>query len=394
MEPAATPTSLSSVFCVPSPSSVLNVCVRGLVMFALVFGLAADARADSASLLRGLDSDDPRTLSAGIAAIEAQPASPELADVLFAAGRACEDRLHDPARALAIYERILRETPNASVAIAAERRAQQLRASRGHAREAADLAELIANADRYTPTDIERRAEALARGSWPGALDAALWLADWSCRIRRFAQAQTRYADLLQRAPSSPQAPLARRNAAGCALEAGDWTRAEELANALPHGDPIDVAVRADLVESAEIGRFRQQLHTYAWLAFAFAALVLLASLVEAMLRGGLQLPSVLPPVEVLYIAPLAIVVIIAAFVVDNVIGPSVTAISAAGVGVAWLSGTTLDLLRSRGRTIGLRAALHVVACAFAVLATGYIAIFSGGLIDMFSETVRFGPGD
>ena len=73
------------------------------------------AHADEASLLRGLDTDDPRALADAVTAIERAPATPELADVLFAAGRACEDRLYDPARALAIYERIVRELPDAGV---------------------------------------------------------------------------------------------------------------------------------------------------------------------------------------------------------------------------------------------------------------------------------------
>jgi hypothetical protein len=111
------------------------------------------------------------------------------------------------------------------------------------------------------------------------------------------------------------------------------------------------------------------------------------------MLRGGLRVPTLRPPIEVLYLAPIAIVLIVASFMIDSVIGPSVTAISAAGVVVAWVSGMTLDLLRTRKRGVRLRAVGHVIGCALVVLSIGYIAIYSGGLIDMFSETVRFGPG-
>src|SRR5688572_3410538 len=97
--------------------------VPTLVWVALALGLQTIAYGDATALLRGLDSDDPKALSSGIAAIERAGATPDLPDVLFSAGLAAEHRLHDPARALAIYERILREMPNASAAIAAERRA-------------------------------------------------------------------------------------------------------------------------------------------------------------------------------------------------------------------------------------------------------------------------------
>jgi tetratricopeptide (TPR) repeat protein len=373
-----------------------NIRVRELlvlVSLAIVLAIATTARADTASLLRGLDSDDPQILSAGIAAIERAPASPELADVLFAAGRAAEDRLHDPARALSIYERILRELPDASAAIAAERRAQQLRGMRAYAREAADLAELIANADRYPPAEVARRADALAQASWPGALEAALWIADWSCRTGKYADADRRYRSVLDRAPGSPQAQLARRNAAGCALDAGDWSRAEDLANALPRGDLIDDSVRVDLVRSARTGRRLQRLYLAAWIVLVCTGLGLLASLAEAMLRGGWRAPGLAPPIEVFYLAPLAIALIIASFAIDSVIGPTVTAIGAAGVVVAWTSGMTLDLLRKRQRDMRLRAVSHVVGGIATTLSIGYIAIYRGGLIDMFIETVRFGPG-
>ena len=110
--------------------------VAVLCAFACLAALATHAWADPASLLRGLDTDDPAALATNIAAIEKAPTEPGLADVLFAAGRACEDRLHDPARALAIYERITRELPTAGVSIAAERRAKMLLGARDHAREA------------------------------------------------------------------------------------------------------------------------------------------------------------------------------------------------------------------------------------------------------------------
>ncbi len=369
-------------------------CLRpALIAAVLALALAGGAAADPAALLRGLDTDDPAALSTAIAAIEQAPVEPGLADVLFAAGRACEDRLHDPARALAIYERVVREMPDAGVSIAAGRRAEVLRPAAGHAREAAELSTLMATADSLAPEEIERRAGALAAADWPGALDAALWLADWQCRTNRFRDADASYAALAARAATSPQAAVARRNAAGCAVDANDWSRAEALARALPAGDPVDAAVRNDLLRAVHTGRRRDELYTASFVLVALAALALLASLAEAALRGGRRRPPLQPPVEVLYIAPVAAIVVAASYAIDAVIAAAVVRISVAGLLFSWLSGATLDLLRARQRPVRLRSVGHVVACAVGVLAVGYIAITRDGLIEMFSETVRFGPG-
>ena len=354
--------------------------------------VGARAHAEPRDLLRALDTEDRQALSDAIMAIERAPSAPDLADVLFAAGRVCEDRLYDPARALRLYERILREMPDAGVSIAAGRRAAMLRGSREYAREASQLAQLIATADALPAAEVEQRASELASTPWPGAIDAALFLADWLCRTTQFPQAQIRYAQLIAAAPDAEQVHIARRNAAGCAIDAKDWTLATKLTAQLGTDD-VDEAVRASLLDSIALGRRRESLYAASWFALAFAVLALLGSLTEATLRGGVRMPAFMPPVEVLYIAPVALVVSIASFVVDRLIASAVVQISVAGFVGAWVSGATLDVLRQRGRTVRARAVLHVIACALLVLAIGYIAMTRDGLLDMLGETVRFGPG-
>lgn len=351
------------------------------------------AAADDAALLAGLETDDPTALSQAIHAIETAPTTPGLADVLFAAGRACEDRLHDPARALALYERIVRELPDAGISIAAQRRVELLADARGHAREAGELAELTANADTLPAADVVRRTEALIAAPWPGAADAALWLGDWLCRTRRFADAQARYAQVIERWPDASQAYLALRNAASCAIDAHDWSRADALASRLPERDDSERAVKADLVESTARGRLRDRLYTASWIGLPLALLALLASLADAVLRGGLRRPALRPPIEVLFLAPVAAVIVAASFTAHPAIAPAVLRISVAGVALAWISGAALDLARTRGRPVRLRAIGHVLACAIGVVAIGYIAITHDGLLDLLAETVKFGPG-
>ena len=66
--------------------------------------LAGVASADgSASLADQLATNDPRAVADAVSAIALGSAD---AALLYAAGRACEDKLADPACALAIYERI------------------------------------------------------------------------------------------------------------------------------------------------------------------------------------------------------------------------------------------------------------------------------------------------
>jgi hypothetical protein len=355
---------------------------------------AGPSAPDEAQLLAGLATDDPAALSTAITAIERAPTTPALGDVLFAAGRACEDRLHDPARALAIYDRIVRELPDAGISIAAGRRIEQLKGVRDHAQEAAELATLVATADTLPRADVIRRTEALIAADWPGAVDAALWLADWQCRTTDFAAAQRRYAQVLERWPNAPQRRLALRNAAGCAIDARDWSLAEQYARQLPTGDEIDRAVRADLLEGAARGRRRGALYVASWIGLALAVVLLLASLADAMLRGGRRRPALRPPIEVMFLAPVAAVIVAVSFTAHRAIAPAVLRISVVGLALAWLSGAALDLARARGRSVRARAIVHVITCAVGVIAIGYIAVTRDGLLDMLAETVQFGPGD
>ncbi len=334
--------------------------------------------------------DDPR---AQVEAAERGSADP---DALFAAGRACEDKLLDPARALALYERILRETPDARVASAAERRAEHLRGELGaggeHAAQAAALAKLVAEADRSDPERVIADGDALIAAAWPGAPDAALWLAEWLRRHARYADADARYQLVIARWPDAPQARLARRGAAGCALDAHDWDRAEALARGLPVADPADRGTRDELVAAAASGRWRDRIYTGAWLGLALSLAALLASLGEAILRGGRRWPNARPPIEVMFLSPIAALLVAVSFTAHRAIAPAVLRISLVGIALAWLSGSALDLLRARGRAVRARSLGHVAACIVGVVAIGYIAITRDGLLDLLVETVKFGP--
>lgn len=353
--------------------------------------LGATAAADP--LTDALATDDPHALEVAVAAIEHAPGP---ADALFAAARACEETLHDPARALALYDRLARELPDARVTVAARRRGEILRARLGghgeYAREGEELARLIADVDRLPADEVERRATASAAAAWPGAPEAALWLAEWLQRSGRFTEASERYADVVARWPGTASARAALRGAAGCAIDAHDWSGAERLAAQLPTAAPGDLLLRDDVLASAARGRWHDRWYRRAWWLVAAVLAALIASLVEALARGGWRRPRLRPSSEIVFIAPVAAVLIAFSFTANRLIAPAVTTISLGGLALAWLSGVTLDTLHARGRPVRRRAVAHVGLCFVAVVALGCIAVMRGGLLDLLLETVRFGP--
>jgi tetratricopeptide (TPR) repeat protein len=359
---------------------------------------AAASRRSHDALLDALGTDDLPDLERAVAAIMQLPASESDPDVVFAAGRACEDKLGDPGRAVAIYDRIVAEHPTARVATAATRRATALREQIGPHGEtaalAAELAQLIAHADAQPAGAVIQRAERLATAAWPGAPAAALWLADWLRRSGQLAEAQAHYAVVAARWPASPEARAALRGGAGCALDAHDWALAETLANRLPLADPVDRIAREDLLAAAARGRRRDRWYAAAWIAIAGAFASLLGSLAEAVLRSpaGTRWAALRPPIEVVFLAPVALVLVGVAFTAHRLIAPAVVTISAGGIALTWLSGATLERLRARGRRRRLRSVVHVLACLAGVAALAYVALTHGGLIELLIETVRFGP--
>src|SRR6185295_13466164 len=132
-------------------------------------------------------------------------------------------------------------------------------------------------------------------------------------------------------------------------LDRHDWARAEELANRLPVAEAADRLIHDDLLAAAARGRGRAHWYFVAWLAVALVAAALVGSLVEALLRSprGTRRAALRPPIEVAFLAPVAIVLVGVAFTAHRLIAPAVAMISAGGVALTWLSGSTLEQLRA-----------------------------------------------
>ena len=379
-------------------SALLLVIVVGGVALGAATATAAPPTPASRSVLDGLGAADLHDVERAIAEITQRPAGEASPDALFAAARACEDKLLDPGRAAAIYDRLIADHPGARATAAAARRSaaiHELIGPRGEtAAQAGALARLIARSDTDPPATVIERGDQLARAAWPGAPMAALWLADWRRRTGQLADALVRYEAVAARWPQLPQGRAALRGGAGCALEARAWPLAEDLAHRLATAVPTARAERAELLAAAARGRHRDRAVAAAWLAIAAAFAALLGSLLETALRSapGTRWSILRPPVEILFLGPVAGVLIGVAVTAHRLIAPAVATIALGGLAQAWLSGAALDRLRAHGRPYRLRSVAHVVACCVGVAALGYVAMTRDNLLDMLYETVRFGP--
>jgi len=240
---------------------------------------------------------------------------------------------------------------------------------------------------------VIRRATALATPAWPGGPDAALFVAELLRRLGRHDEAQVRYTAVVTGWPGSPQAIAALRGGAGNALDAKEWSLAEQLAQRLPVDELADRILRDDLLAAAAKGRLYGRYYAIAWAALLLAFAGLLGSLVDAMLRGGRRLPSPRPPFEVIFIVPLGALLVAISHSTNATASPVIVAVTFTAAFFAWLSGASLDLLRARGRGVRLRAMLHAVACIVGAVAIGYIMIMRRDLLDLLIETVQSCPG-
>lgn len=93
------------------------------------------------------------------------------------------------------------------------------------------------------------------------------------------------------------------------------------------------------------------------------------------------------PPTEVLFLAPVAAVLVALAYTGNPLVARAVRAIAIAGVVVSWLSGAILRAGPRHRR----RAITHALLAIVAVASVAYLAVDRGHLIDFVRETWRAG---
>lgn len=364
------------------------------------------------------------------------PDSPLASDALFSAARLFEERLGEPARALALYDRLEQRYPDSRTALAAGRRAASLRQQMGpQLRGATPLARFNQILHQF-PGREEDESLALMEAllaefpGWSGRARGLLWMASVHQRGERLERALVFYLEAAEAAPDPGDDPRdddtddmafqAWRGAGEVATAMGAFDRAREYYERMSLGaDParqraidsarqraIDPARQRTIDDSFRaLARevLRARLYRAAVIALVLAFLGFLASLRRS--AGSWRgVPAALwpPAPEVTFMIPIAALLCAASLTSHQAIGPAVTIVCVGGVAVAWLSGAALrrDLgeptrdgpTRATRQTHSWTPLAHAAVAALAIVALCYIALHRGRLIDMIIDTVRFGP--
>ena len=356
-------------------------------------------RFHAASLLVGEDRHEEA--AAALEAIAREAPDHRLApEALFTAGELREDRLAQPARALALYEQIERAYPDSRPAVAAARRAARLRRQVGEDGGGAEPQRRFAEIQQGFASRSE--AESIAMGDqlladypdWPGGARVALWLAEVELRAGRTHLALRRYAAAAE-TWSDPDIQFEAHLGAGdAALQLGRLDLAERHYRSLdPRGDVGRQTVTREALAAVATARERAGWSGLAWFLAGAGLVVLLGSLLLAA-RSARRAARALwpPPPEVLYFAPVGLVLAVTGYTDYQGLGPAVSIVAAGGLVTAWVSGAGLQLRRVDGRRPVAAVLVHVVASAAVVIGLTYLAIYYTGLLTAVLDTLRDGP--
>jgi tetratricopeptide (TPR) repeat protein len=377
---------------------------RLILVVAVIVGVAAPAAGDDdadrfsrAARQRGTG-DLAGAADAFERLADERPTSPWADDARMEAALAAE-ALGQYERARRDLDRLLADHPDSRLVRRAEARRARIIASIGERGEWAALAvqhEAIvreAGGD-GDPAPAYRRLEALL-AQHPGyarAYDARMWLGDGWLRQGQWEQALASYRRAAAAAPDD-RARFRAGKAIGDALVThGELDDAAAAYRALQGQPGADAAILYDAFESLAQAQRRAQL---AWAARAALALLVVAAL--ALLRRdagswrGAGRALVRPPVEVGYLVPVAIALVLAGLAGNQIAARAVQWIVGSGVAIAWLSGASLRAARERGRLGPGRVLGHVAAAIVAVAAVAYLALMRDRLLDMLVETWRHG---
>lgn len=346
------------------------------------------------------EADHARAAEMFVHVAEAHPDHPLAAEALFSAARLHAERLAQPARALALYRRLVERHPHSRPSLAASRRAADIeRQLDPGGRSDAALARFTEILQAFSASNelaSIAAAEALLaeHPAWSGTPRALLWLAEIHRRAGRTEDALARYLQAARDWPDSEENAHAWRGAGDMAARLDHFDEALRYYHSMPVTVPAQQRSRDDALAALARDRWRARLLAACFALVALVFLGLLASLRHAAGSARASLRALArAPTEALYMLPIAALLLAAAFTGHEAIAPAVAIMCGGALALAWLSGAALDCARSRvaGRH-RLRVLAHTAAVSLAVLALCYIAVQRGHLVDMLLETVRFGP--
>lgn len=319
---------------------------------------------------------------------EASPGHALAPDALREAATLYEDHLFQPASALRCWRTLAERHPQHASAERARTRVAALsgQLSTTSAADLGELERLIASGgaapDAAARAQVTRFVEAHPEPRLVAR--AAHWLARAADLAGDEAEALRRYDEAMR--TEGPYAPRAARDKAEMLLRHRRYQPAKHAYVALSrYTDPVSkLAYAAGMRELARQERLRRWA-VYAWITIAlfFAAHLWLG-------RGGFR-PV---PVEVRFLAPVAVLFLIAGATEHRSIGIAVACIATGGVLVSWAAGSARQAMRARrgqAPPIALRLLLGLFAAA-AVLSIAYLAVRENELVDLVAETLKMGP--
>jgi len=173
-------------------------------------------------------------------------------------------------------------------------------------------------------------------------------------------------------------------------VRAGQLARAEHEIARLEHAPETDRASLAEVRRALDRAVLRAWIRRGLW--GVLAVLAVLAAFVLRRDAGSWRSAArrlARPPLEVLFLVPIAAVLVAVAHTGNPLVAAAVRTIAIAGVLVAWISGAMLDAVAApRARRVLLQAGLAVIA----VVAATYLAVDHDRMIELVLETWHEGP--
>jgi hypothetical protein len=362
----------------------------------------APARADDTDAERALHAaqqhaaaGDPHALDELEALGAARPVTRWTDNAWSEAARLAE-RAGDYVRAQRDLEQVLATTSDAQIA----RRARgDLARLGGMAGARGEWAEVAAVHDRLEarlgqpgdpkPALAELEALVDAHPGYPRAAGAMIAIARGRERDGDADRALVWLARAVAAAPPGAERTHAQAEQVRALVRHGDLDAARAEIPAL--ADPIVAGELREVLVGAELRRDVRWILAGVLAALAAAGVLALRRSAGSWRAAAHRLAR--PPAEVLFFAPIAVLLVIVASTGNPLIAGVVRAIAIAGVVVAWLSGAILESVRARRGRVGFpRAAGHAFAAVIAVASAAYIALDRDRVIDLVIETWREGP--
>jgi len=352
-----------------------------------------------AAATRKLGEGDLVGARAALEALAASAPDGRWADDALGEAASIAERQGDLAGARALWKQLLERHPDSRLARRATARLAELTAAGGSdgrwdaaAAEHDRLVRAAAGAADPQP-HLAALGVLLDRNrGYPRESAAALWLGDAWARIGAHGRALPWY----ERAEAAATSDLERFRAglarAGLWTVTGEHDRAERQLRALVPPDDLARLALADALEDLDTARAHARWGLVARVTLAACALVALLTLWRraGSLRGAVRALWP-PPLEVVYLVPVALVLGVVAESGNLLAARAAQLVLAGAVAITWLSGAGLELARRKGAIPARVIVLHAGVAALATIALVYSAVMHEQLIEVLIETWRRG---